>query len=370
MSRFSQNDYQWMQYAIQLAKKGQLTTRPNPNVGCVIIDASGELVGEGWHQKAGEPHAEIHALKMAGEKARGGTLYVTLEPCSHYGKTPPCADAVINAGLAKVIGAMEDPNPQVAGKGYQKIQAAGIEVMSGLLASSSEALNAGFVKRMKTGLPKVTLKMAQSIDGKIALSNKQSKWVTGPNARQDVQRYRALNDAIVTGAGTVIADNPSLNVRGEELGSWSERQYNQPLRVILDGRNQINQPLKMFKLAGDTLVINSRHNEWLDETDIQQATIPNENQRVDLRKAMAYLAEKQINSVWIEAGAQLAGAFLTAKLVDEIIIYQAPKLMGTASLSSFQLEDFQSMDQVIDLSIIDTRMVSGDLKITAVPFYK
>lgn len=369
MSSFSQADYQWMQRAINLAQQGQLTTRPNPNVGCVVLNAAGQCVGEGWHQQAGQPHAEVYALEMAGEQAKGGTLYVTLEPCSHFGKTPPCADRVIASGVAKVVVSMQDPNPLVSGKGITRIQAAGIEVVSGLLAQSSAKLNPGFIQRMQMGRPKVTLKMAQSLDGKIALSNRVSQWITGPQAREDVQRYRAMHDAILTGGGTAVTDNPSLNVRQNELGHWANKRVMQPLRVVLDGKNQITQPLKLFSLEGQTLVFNAQPNPFLSLQEVEQVSLPNAAGRVDLPRMLDELGQRQINSVWVECGAQLAGALLSEKCVDELIIYQAPKLLGSHGLSSFHLSDFQAMNEIISLDVTQYRQVGDDLKIIATPIY-
>ena len=236
MSVFSEQDVSYMAHAIRLAKNGVYTTTPNPNVGCVIVNEDGVIVGSGWHHKAGTPHAEIHALNQAGELARGATAYVTLEPCSHYGRTPPCSEALIKAGVNRVVAAMVDPNPVVAGRGLNMLKEAGIEVAHGLLAEQAEALNPGFVKRMQHGLPKVTLKMASTLDGKIALANGKSQWITGPEARRDVQRHRARACAVLSGSGTVLADNPSLNVRHGELGE---------LKNALDAE-QLRQPFKGY----------------------------------------------------------------------------------------------------------------------------
>ena len=252
---FSAEDHRYMSRALQLAEQGRFTTSPNPNVGCVIV-AAGQIVGEGFHLRAGEPHAEVHALRMAGEKAKGATAYVTLEPCSHFGRTPPCADALVNAGVARVVAAMEDPNPQVSGRGMRRLADAGIEVQVGLLQAQAEALNLGFIKRMRHGLPYVRLKMAASLDGRTALANGQSQWITSPAARADVQRWRAQSSAILTGADTVLADDPSLNVRWAQLPPsiqthYAEEQIRQPIRVVIDSQQRITPEAKLFTIAGD-----------------------------------------------------------------------------------------------------------------------
>lgn len=253
-------DNQMMSRAIQLARKGFYTTRPNPSVGCVIVNDN-QIVGEGYHQKAGEPHAEVHALRMAGELARGATAYVTLEPCSHYGRTPPCALALINIGVKRVVVAVEDPNPQVGGRGIQMLRDAGIQVDVGLHRDEAYALNLGFMKRMESGLPWVTVKLAASLDGKTALSNGVSKWITGPEARRDVQRLRLRSCALITGIETVLADDPSLNVRYSELGSLraqlSESQVLQPLRVVLDSRARMPITAALFAIESPILLVST-----------------------------------------------------------------------------------------------------------------
>lgn len=248
------NDAVYMARAIELAWRGRFTTSPNPNVGCVIV-RDGAIVGEGYHHRAGEPHAEVHALRAAGEKAHGATAYVTLEPCSHHGKTPPCADALIAAGIARVVAAMQDPNPEVAGRGLYRLQQAGIEVEHGLMMAEAEALNRGFFKRMRTGFPYLQLKMAASLDGKTAMASGESQWITSAAARRDVQQYRAQSCAILSTSETVLADNPSLNVRWEDLSddvrsAYPKESVRQPLRVILDARNRLTPDLKVFSLPG------------------------------------------------------------------------------------------------------------------------
>ncbi|WP_428982778.1 bifunctional diaminohydroxyphosphoribosylaminopyrimidine deaminase/5-amino-6-(5-phosphoribosylamino)uracil reductase RibD [Paraglaciecola aquimarina] len=363
-----------MARAIQLAKRGQYTTSPNPNVGCVIADKLGNIVGEGWHQKAGTPHAEVHALRQAGELAKGATAYVTLEPCSHQGRTPPCADALIQAQVSRVIVAMEDPNPLVSGRGLTKLQQAGIATETGLLSLAAKQLNRGFIKRMRVGKPWVTVKLAATLDGKTALKNGLSQWITGPEARQDVQRHRAQSCAILSGSGTVMADNPSLNVRYAELGLAAEElssvNLRQPLRVILDGRNQLPTSLRCLQPmqsndAGDVLLINGQPSIHQFPNHVQQWQAPFVANKLDLNSVMAKLSAMQLNQVWVEAGAKLAGALLQNNLVDELILYQAPKLIGGDGQNLFDILPLQSMQEVVDLTLCDVRQVGTDIKITA-----
>ncbi|AGH45986.1 bifunctional diaminohydroxyphosphoribosylaminopyrimidine deaminase/5-amino-6-(5-phosphoribosylamino)uracil reductase RibD [Paraglaciecola psychrophila] len=374
MTEFSKIDHQMMARAIQLAKCGEYTTSPNPNVGCVISDRQGVILGEGWHKKAGAPHAEVHALQQAGEFSKGATAYVTLEPCSHYGKTPPCADALIEAGVTRVVAAMVDPNPVVSGKGLIKLQEAGIKTEHGLLQASAEQLNRGFIKRMRTGLPWVTVKLAASLDGKTALKNGISQWITGPQARQDVQRHRARSCAILSGSGTVIADNPMLNVRYSELNLnddvLAQKDLRQPLRVLLDGRNQLPASLNCLRsfennLAGNVLLVNGQPSEHLFEQHVSQWQAPFIGNKLDLNKVMTKLGEMQLNNIWVEAGGKLAGALLQNKLIDELILYQAPKLIGGAGQNLFDSIPIEVMDEVIELTWTDIRQVGSDIKMTA-----
>lgn len=369
LNHFNAFDARMMALAIQLAKRGQYTTSPNPNVGCVLVNPKGEIIGQGWHQKAGTPHAEVHALKQAGSKAKGATAYVTLEPCSHFGRTPPCALALIEAGVTKVVAAMVDPNPLVAGSGLAKLQEAGILTAHGLMQTQAEELNRGFIKRMQSGRPWVTVKLAASLDGKTALANGQSKWITGPLARQDVQRHRARSCAILSGSGTVLADNPSLNVRYAELGLpqsvLAEDNLRQPLKVILDGRNQLKADLVCLQTLSPTILVNSRPNAAPFLTSVSQWQAPYEGNQLNLAAVFDYLGSQQINSVWVEAGAKLAGALLQSKLIDELILYQAPKLMGNSGQDLFAIEPLTNMQQVYSLTWTDIRQIGPDLKLTA-----
>lgn len=355
----------YMAKALQLAAKGLYTTQPNPRVGCVLVKNK-QIIAEGWHRKAGEPHAEIHALNQAGNKAKGTTAYVTLEPCSHHGRTPPCADALVEAGVARVVIAMEDPNPQVSGQGVARLREAGIEVITGVLEAQARELNPGFIKRMQSGLPYVRIKLAMSLDGRTAMASGESQWITGSAARNDVQKLRARSSAIVTAMGTILADDPSLNVRisAQELGL--EIPPHQPLRVILDSQLSCPHDAKLFSLPGQTVILTS-HPEPVTEdfTHAEVVQLKSSNGRVDLHAAMQWLASQDMNEVHVEAGSVLCGALLDAGLVDEVVIYMAPHLMGDEAKGLFHLPDIHSMEQRRALDIKDIRMVGQDVKITA-----
>ncbi|MFB2641856.1 bifunctional diaminohydroxyphosphoribosylaminopyrimidine deaminase/5-amino-6-(5-phosphoribosylamino)uracil reductase RibD [Shewanella bicestrii] len=367
---WSELDNQMMSRAIQLARKGFYTTRPNPSVGCVIVKDN-QIVGEGYHQKAGEPHAEVHALRMAGDSARGATAYVTLEPCSHYGRTPPCALALINIGVKRVVVAVEDPNPQVGGRGIQMLRDAGIQVDVGLHRDEAYALNLGFMKRMESGLPWVTVKLAASLDGKTALSNGVSKWITGPEARRDVQRLRLRACALVTGIDTVLADDPSLNVRYSELGSLSsqlrEAQILQPLRVILDSRCRMPITAALLAIESPMLLVST---EPYSPAFVEQLPahvtclqLPAIDGRISLPELLSYLG-KSCNQVLIEAGATLAGAFIDAGLADELVLYQAMKILGAQGRNLLELPDYQMMADIPTLKLVDERKVGADTRFT------
>ncbi|VAW54383.1 Diaminohydroxyphosphoribosylaminopyrimidine deaminase / 5-amino-6-(5-phosphoribosylamino)uracil reductase [hydrothermal vent metagenome] len=360
----SQNslDTQFLSKAIQLAKLGLYTTQPNPRVGCVIV-LDEKIVGEGYHQQAGGPHAEIYALKQAGKKAQDATAYVSLEPCSHTGKTPPCADALINAGVSRVVCAMQDPNPLVAGEGLKKLQLAGIETQAGLLQTEAEALNSGFIKRMKTGLPYVRVKLAMSVDGRTAMASGESKWITGEQARADVQKYRARSSVVLTGSGTVLADNPSMNVRvsGEDLGVSVD--VHQPIRAIIDSQLKVPCSSKIFEGIGQVLVFSTKKAEHI-------ITVPEQSGKVDLTACLKILAaEHQANEVHVEAGSELCGALLAQQLVDEIIIYMAPHIMGDSAKGLFHLPDLNEMSARLDLEIKEIRPIGKDWRITVHPKY-
>jgi len=367
MSKFSLFDHQCMSLALQLAEQGRYTTHPNPRVGCVIAKDQ-QIIGQGFHEKAGLPHAEINALKDANQKGHsviGATVYVTLEPCSHTGKTPPCADALVQLGAAKVIIAMTDPNPLVSGRGVQRLRDAGIVVEIGLLESSAKQLNLGFIKRMEHGLPWVSIKMAMSLDGRTAMASGESKWITGEAARKDVQLLRAQSDAILTGIGTVLADDPSMNVRlsASELGI--NRVVRQPMRVILDRRLQMPISAAMLKLSGKTLILTQSTAKWAYQGDDDVECVQTADMN-DLEQILRYLASRQINHVHVEAGSKLSGALVQAGLVDELIIYMAGHLIGSDARPLFDLP-IASMKERIALKIHDIRAIGDDWRIIAKP---
>ena len=357
---FSARDYEYMARALRLANKGLYTAHPNPRVGCVIV-RDGEIVGEGWHEYTGGPHAEINALQQAGDKARGATVYVTLEPCCHEGRTPPCSDALIKAGVAKVIAAMVDPHSRVAGNGLKQLQEAGIETAAGLLEDQAEALNPGFIKRMRFGRPFVRSKLAMSQDGRTAMASGESKWITSEAARLDVQRLRARSSAILTGVGTVLADDPAMTVRSEEV-------RNQPVRVVVDTHLSMPVDAKMLKEPGETYVFTCSDNSGKTELEAAGANVvslPYCATDVDLESVLDELGEMEINEVLVETGATLSGGFLRAGLIDELIIYVAPIVMGDSARGLFHLPGLDTMQQKIELDIIDRRMVGQDMRITA-----
>ncbi|HSG12077.1 MAG TPA: bifunctional diaminohydroxyphosphoribosylaminopyrimidine deaminase/5-amino-6-(5-phosphoribosylamino)uracil reductase RibD [Gammaproteobacteria bacterium] len=358
----STTDHEYMAHALRLAARGLYTTDPNPRVGCVIVSGN-DIIGEGWHMRAGEAHAEVAALARAGTAARGATAYVTLEPCCHHGRTPPCTDALIGAGVARVVIGMEDPNPQVAGNGIKALEAAGIRVTRGVLAAQAESLNPGFVSRMRSGRPFVRSKLAMSLDGRTAMASGESQWITGAHARGDVQRLRARASAVLSGIGTVLADDPSLNARLEDA------EVLQPLRVILDSRLQLPPTAKLLGLPGHTLVLTGAEDDGrraaLVNAGAEVVTVPLGGDRLDLTRVMQILGEREINEVHVEAGAVLNGALLQAGLVDELVIYLAPHLMGDAARGLFSLPGLTAMNQRIDVSISDIRAVGEDWRITA-----
>lgn len=457
MNEFSKEDKTYMAEALRLAAKGLFTTAPNPNVGCVIVSHNGALVGRGYHAKAGTPHAEVHALRQAGAKAAGGTAYVTLEPCNHFGRTPPCANALIEAQVARVVVAMQDPYHEVAGRGLAKLRAAGIEVQVGLFAAQAAALNRGFIKRATQGLPYVRVKLAQSLDGRTALANGQSKWITGTEARHDVQFGRAQSASILSGAGTVMADDPLLNVRlppieyregatlrralgdstlfaeiepflatvdaeAEHAEDADTIEVRQPIRVIVDNQLQLHSDLKLWQVEspvwlavpqsvsqpvlqeGSQSVSEAAPQKGPQEVPqsvsqpvsqeappsfpqaVPHAEVQNNNQhnnqhnlpaqgeylvvaadenrtRVNLTDLLRELAARGVNEVWVEAGANLAGALLTAELVDELIVYTAPKLMGPDAAGLLNLPPFISMNEVPTMRFDEVERVGDDIKI-------
>ena len=374
MPEWSAADRSWMSRALMLAERGLYTTEPNPRVGCVLV-ADGEVVGEGWHVRAGEGHAEVNALAQAGERARGATAYVTLEPCSHFGKTPPCADALITAGVSRMVAAMQDPNPQVAGKGLQRLREAGIAVECGLLEEQARALNPGFIKRMQQGLPWVRVKLAMSLDGRTAMASGGSKWIIGPAARADVQRLRARSGAVVSGADSVLLDDSALTVRASELGLPSDEAAaaaeRQPLRVLIDSLRRVPLEQRFFREAGPSLVISTSAEQAADDylaAGSELLAVPGADGKVDLQAVLQILAERGCNEVLVEAGAGLSGAFWRAGLVDELIVYMAPRLLGSQARPLMQLP-FESMSEAMDVAVTDMRAIGQDWRITARPIF-
>ena len=354
-------DHEFMARALQLARRGLFTTTPNPRVGCVVVK-EGAIVGEGWHERAGEPHAEIHALNAAGALARGATAYLSLEPCSHHGRTPPCADALIEAGVARVVAAMRDPNPQVAGAGLARLAAAGIETATGLLEAEARELNIGFVARMTRGRPWLRLKVAASLDGKTALGNGKSQWITSAEARRDGHRFRARACAILTGGGTVRDDDPRLTVR-DVPGA------RQPLRVVVD--SHLDTPLEAKVLEGGNALIAAAAEDAgkiaaLRAQGVEVLVLPNAQGKVDLARLMAELGRRGINEVHAEAGFKLNGSLLAAGLVDELLIYLAPSLIG-GGRGMFNLPELADLAAKRELKIVDLRRVGADIRILARP---
>ncbi len=367
---FSSEDHRFMARALQLARRGLYTTDPNPRVGCVLV-REGEIVGEGWHRRAGEPHAERIALQAAGARAQGATAYVTLEPCSHHGRTPPCADALVEAGVARVVAASVDPNPMVSGRGLARLRAAGIQVESGLLEAAARQLNPGFFKRMSEGRPWVRIKLAMSLDGRTAMADGESRWITGDAARRDVHRLRARSSAIVTGIGTVLADDPSLNVRlpPEALpGVDAAASLRQPARVVLDSGLRIPEDAKLLSPPADAWVFHSHgDSEKAKRLADRGVRLVRLEGGIDLPRVMGALAEAEVNEVLIEAGPTLAGAALAGGVVDELIFYMAPHLMGHRARGLFHLPEIERMADRVPLRIEDVRAVGADWRITARP---
>ena len=360
---FSAADHAFMARALQLARRGLYSTTPNPRVGCVVV-RDGWVIGEGWHEQAGLPHAEAGALAAtvgAGDTAKGATVYVTLEPCSHFGRTPPCADALIEAGVARVVAAMPDPNPLVAGQGLARMAAAGIEVASGLLEAEATELNIGFVSRMTRGRPWLRLKVAASLDGKTALNNGVSQWITGPDARRDAHAWRARSCAVLTGIGTVRDDNPRLTVR--EVSTTR-----QPLKVVIDSR--LETPPDAAVLDGGNVLIAAAQDDpgrraALSARGAEIVLLPNAEGKVDLARLLQELGRRGINEVLAEAGTRLNGSLLREGCVDELLIYQAPMLIGDAARGMFGLGELTDLAGARRLHIIERRAVGADFRIRA-----
>lgn len=348
----------YMARALQLAEKGRRSTQPNPRVGCVIV-RDGVVVGEGFHERAGEPHAEVHALRMAGDKARGADVFVTLEPCSHFGRTPPCADGLVAAGVRKVWAAMQDPNPEVLGKGLERLRAAGIEVECGLMEAQARALNRGFVMRMTRGRPFVTLKLAASLDGRTAMASGESQWITSEAARADVHRLRAEAGAVLTSSATVLADDPELTVRHIATSR-------QPDRIVLDPRGRVSASAKIWK-GGARRILLTTGAQSVKPADVEVVQLKREGDHFSLKAAIHELGRLKINEVLVECGPTLAGLLLQAEVVDELVLYLAPSLLGDAARPLARLPHLEKLSQRVQLQWRDVRAVGPDLRLTAVP---
>jgi diaminohydroxyphosphoribosylaminopyrimidine deaminase/5-amino-6-(5-phosphoribosylamino)uracil reductase len=357
---FNPADREFMAEALRLAEKGLFSATPNPRVGCVIV-RDGQVVGSGWHEKTGGPHAEIGALRAAGEHARGATAYVSLEPCSHHGRTPPCVDALIQAGIARVVAAMQDPNPSVAGQGFERLRAAGIAVESGLMQDEAAALNVGFVARMQRGRPWLRMKIAASLDGRTALANGRSQWITGAEARRDGHAWRARACAVLTGIGTVKDDDPQLNVREVETPR-------QPLKVLVDSRLEI--PLSAKLLASGGLLVacaveDKTRIAALQDKGVEVMVLPNAGGKVELGDLMRELARRELNEVHVEAGFKLNGSLLAAGLVDELLVYLAPSVLGDSARGMFALPELADLAQKRLVQFNDVQTIGSDLRILA-----
>jgi len=362
-------DFEHMARALQLAANGLYDTAPNPAVGCVLVKDA-RVVGTGWTAPAGGPHAEIVALKAAGAAARGATAYVTLEPCCHTGRTGPCTKALLAAGVARVVFAGRDPNPRVNGGGAAELEAAGIAVEGGVMEQEAEPLNRGFFTRMRRGVPYVRSKLAVSLDGRTALANGASKWITSAMARSDVHRWRARSSAVLTGSGTIVDDDPSLDARRAEAEIPESIGIKQPLRVVIDARLKMPPTAKTLSLPGEVLVLTTRalddpKAEALRAAGARVDRIAGDAEHCDLRAVIAHLAALEINDVWVEAGAGLNGALLKAGLIDELIIYMAPRVLGATARGMFEVPALESLADDYRATFDDVRKIGADLRITA-----
>lgn len=364
MPEFTAADFGFMARALRLARRGLYSAHPNPRVGCVLV-RDGAVVGDGWHQKTGGAHAEIAALEAAGTRAGGSTAYVTLEPCSHHGRTPPCADALIEAGVAAVVVSMQDPNPEVAGEGIGRLRQAGIEVRCGLMQADALRLNEGFVSRMSRGRPLVRIKIAASLDGRTAMASGESQWITGGDARRDVQRLRAACGAVMTGIATIVDDDPALNVRDAALDTGGA----QPLRVVLDSRLKMPATARVLGLPGATVIfcVDDKDRRPLEKAGARVIRVAAAAGRPDLPQVLRELAALEVNDVLVEAGPQLNGSLMSAGLVDELVIYQAPHIMGSETKGMAVTPDWLGLEQRMPLTVTDLRKIGADLRITARP---
>ena len=358
-----EEDITYMKRALALAEKGLFTTEPNPRVGCVLVK-NDKIIGEGWHEYAGQPHAEVMAMLTTHVPLDGACAYVTLEPCCHEGLTPPCTKQLIEANLSRVVVAMTDPNPLVAGKGINELLEAGIQVELGVLEEEARELNKGFIKRQETGMPYVVCKMGMSIDAKTAMASGESKWITGKQARREVQVLRARSGAVITGSGTVITDDPSLNVRHEDLPLRFQNQpLNQPIRVILDSKGKLTDEATIFQLEGESVWVTTEQSEYNSDT-VQCLKIPaTEDGKITLRPVLEWLAERGVNEVLLEAGANLAGAFVAEDLIDELVIFMAPKVLGHKGRSLLNIPNIEKLTEAKSFHFKDAEAIDQDIRI-------
>lgn len=389
---FNEQDHHYMALAIKLAKQGHYTTSPNPRVGCVLVhevvingkSVNTQVIGTGFHQKAGQGHAEVNALLDAKNNyphlIKGATAYVTLEPCSHFGRTPPCAQALIDAQVKRVVVAMVDPNPEVSGRGLTMLEQAGIQTIFGLLENEAKSLNLGFLNLMTKALPYVRVKLAASLDGKTAMKNGESKWITSSSARIDVQRLRAQSCAVITGADTILTDNAKMTVRWSELGelkeNYSEESIRQPVRVVIDGQNRLTPELDFFNQASPVILVRGNLStaslenppvwpHFVEQVQLPMIKMSLGGYKVDLLALLTLLAQRGLNDVLVESGAHLAGAFIEQGLADELILYQAPKLLGGDGKNLIEMPNVSTLVQAKSLTITDVRQIGGDIRITA-----
>lgn len=357
------NDYRYMARTLRLAERGLCTTDPNPRVGCVVVK-NDRILAEAWHRRCGEPHAEVLALRKAGALARGATVYVNLEPCCHQGRTPPCTDPIIDAGVARVVVAIEDPNPRVSRGGIDTLRSVGIDVDVGVMRSEAEVLNRGFLQRMRKGRPWVTIKLAATVDGRIAMASGESKWITGAAARQDVQHLRARSSAVLTGRGTIDSDDPALTVR---LSGHTR----QPLRVIVDSKLRVSQTARALTTPGNVLLATACDNRdrasALDRPNIDIVHLPSAGSQVDLAALLEELAAREVNELLVEAGPRLSGTLLSAGLVDEFIVYIAPQLLGSDARGMVILPGIKRLTDRLEFDIRDIRLLGTDLRIVMTP---
>lgn len=361
----------FMKYALKLADKGKFTTSPNPNVGCVIVK-DGKIVGEGWHQRTGGKHAEIYALDMAGNKSIGSTAYITLEPCSYFGKTPPCCNKLIKSKIKRVVIAVKDPNPKVSGNGIKKLKQHGINISYGIMINEAKKINFSYIKRIKTGFPWTQIKLGSSLDGHIAISNGKSKWITSVKSRKDAQYFRAQSSAILSSSSTILADNPRLTVRLNELSKKNKKKYfynkiRHPIRIILDSKNRIQPYHKIIAQPGKNILVRLKKDDLKWPINTKQLVMPSLNNNIDLKFLFKKLAHKSINYIFVEAGATLAGSLLTLGLVDEIVIYLSTKLLGNNNIDLLNLPKISKIEEAPKLYLKYIKKIGQDLRLILIP---